>query len=96
MHYYRYLYRLPGHAVLTTDMVKISISAADILVNPIIGTPLKQAGSYTASDNVPRLVLIMLGIIGYKNNQIITVQLKLSSISDCRKNAAAKIFKDAG
>ena len=38
-----YLYRLPGYAILVTDMVKISILTADILADPIIGTPLAHA-----------------------------------------------------
>ena len=40
MRYYRYIYQLSEHAVPITDMVKISISVADILADLIIGTPL--------------------------------------------------------
>ena len=40
MRYYRYSYRFSGHAVPITDVVKISISAADILADLIIRTPL--------------------------------------------------------
>ena len=39
MCYYQYLYRLNGIAVPIADMVKISILAADVLANQIIGTP---------------------------------------------------------
>ena len=40
MRYNRYLYRLTVQAVPTTDIVKNSISSADIVTNPIIGTSL--------------------------------------------------------
>ena len=47
MRYYRYLYWLPGHAVPITNMVKISISAANILADPIISTPLTHMHTHT-------------------------------------------------
>ena len=37
---YRYLYLLPVQAVPITDIVKNSISSADIVTDPIIGTSL--------------------------------------------------------
>ena len=40
MRYNRYLYRLPVQAVPITDIVKNSISSADIVTDPIIGTSL--------------------------------------------------------
>ena len=40
MHYNRYLYQLSVQAVPITDIVKNSILAANIIADPIIGTPL--------------------------------------------------------
>ena len=40
MRYNRYLYRLPVQAVPIIDIVKNSISSADIVTDPIIGTSL--------------------------------------------------------
>ena len=40
MRYNQYLYRLPVQAVPITDIVKNSISSADIVTDPIIGTSL--------------------------------------------------------
>ena len=40
MRYNRYLYRFPVQAVPITDIVKNSISSADIVTDPIIGTSL--------------------------------------------------------
>ena len=40
MRYNRYLYRVPVQAVPITDIVKNSISSADIVTDPIIGTSL--------------------------------------------------------
>ena len=42
MRYNRYLYRLPVQAVPITDIVKNSISSADIVTDPIIGISLKN------------------------------------------------------
>ena len=47
MRYYQYLYWLPGRAVPITNMVKISISVANILADPIIGTPLTHMHTHT-------------------------------------------------
>ena len=42
MRYNRYLYWLPVQAVSITDIVKNSISSADIVTNPIIGASLES------------------------------------------------------
>ena len=55
MRYNRYLYRLPVQAVPITDIVKNSISSADIVTDPIIGTSLmhtKQAILMAGDDDV--------------------------------------------
>ena len=47
MRYNQYLYWFSGQAVLITDIVKITILAANIIANPIITTSLlMSAASY--------------------------------------------------
>ena len=43
MRYNRYLYRLPVQAVPITNIIKNSISSADIVTDPIIGTTLSDS-----------------------------------------------------
>ena len=51
MRYNRYLYRLSVQAVPITDIVKNSISSADIVTDPIIGTSLYSVYTvYTLYD----------------------------------------------
>ena len=50
MHYNRYIYRLPVQAVPITDIVKNSISAADTIADPIIGTSLVYIVSKTTAS----------------------------------------------
>ena len=45
MHYNQYLYRLSVQAVSITDKVKSSISATDVIADPIIGTSLEVTSS---------------------------------------------------
>ena len=40
MHYYRYIHQLSVQAIPITDIVKNSVLAADVIADPIIGTPL--------------------------------------------------------
>ena len=49
MRYNQYLYRLPVQAVPITDIVKNSISSADIVTDPIIGTSLQECRFNTES-----------------------------------------------
>ena len=48
MHYNQYLYQLTVQAVLITDTVKNSISAADVIADPIIGTSLMYVATHLA------------------------------------------------
>ena len=50
MHYNWYIYRLPVQAVPITDIVKNSISAADTIADPIIGTSLVYIVSKTTAS----------------------------------------------
>ena len=50
--YNRYLYRLPVQAVPIIDIVKNSISSADIVINPIIGTSLLIVKQKNKKDRI--------------------------------------------
>ena len=56
MHNNWYLYRLPVQAVPITDIVKNSISSADIVTDPIIGTSL-VIRTYTTDLRIPNQML---------------------------------------
>ena len=57
MCYNQYLYRLPVQAVPITDIVKNSISSADIVTDPIIGTSLHLC--------IPKPYLIIAGVADF-------------------------------
>ena len=52
MCYNQYLYRLSGQVLPITDVVKMSLSVADLLAESIIGTPLITADIISHVNNI--------------------------------------------
>ena len=67
MRYNRYLYRLSVQAVPSTDIVKCSISATDIIADLIIGTSLHTSVMRTACQYI---ATVMVMVITYSDSMV--------------------------